>query len=78
MSRNVGTVDRWLRLAVGTAMLIVGFSGVVGGTWGTTFKIVGFIPLLTAFAGSCPIYSLFGLNTCPIDAAKSSKEKVSV
>lgn len=78
MSRNVGTVDRWLRLALGAAMLIAGFGGLVEGTWGTVFKIVGFVPLLTAFAGSCPIYSLLGVSTCPIDAAKAPKEKASV
>ena len=78
MSRNVGTVDRWLRLALGVAMLVIGFGGIAEGTWGTVFKVVGFVPLATAMVGSCPIYSLFGLSTCPIDAPKVTKDRVSV
>jgi hypothetical protein len=28
--------------------------------------LIGRIPLMTAVMGSCPIYTLFGLNSCPL------------
>jgi hypothetical protein len=30
--------------------------------WG----LAGLVPLLTGLLGYCPAYSLFGLNTCPM------------
>ena len=60
MSRNVGTVDRGLRVVVGLVLLGLAWFG--GHWWGW----IGVVPLVTAFAGFCPAYKLIGLNTCPI------------
>ncbi|MDC0737480.1 DUF2892 domain-containing protein [Cognatishimia sp. SS12] len=56
---NVGTVDRALRILIG-ALLIVG--ALMGyGLW----MWIGVVPLLTGLMRRCPLYSLFGLSTCP-------------
>lgn len=62
MKGNVGGYDRWLRIVVG--VIIVSFT-IVGpqSVWGW----VGVIPMLTGFLGYCPVYTLFGINTCPVD-----------
>lgn len=60
--KNEGTIDRALRVALGVALLIIGFA-VVGGTAGTIVGIVGLVPLLTGLAGWCPLYSVFGIRT---------------
>ena len=60
--KNEGLVDRIIRVALGVALLVVGF-GVIGGTAGTVAGVVGLVPLLTGLVGWCPIYSLLGLRT---------------
>lgn len=61
MQSNVGKVDRGLRIAAGLVLIGLAATGVVG-WWGW----LGLVPLLTGLAGSCPAYSLLGLNTCPM------------
>ena len=59
MSRNVGAIDRVLRITLGLVLIALAFAGVVG-PWG----YIGLVPLLTGLAGRCPAYSLFGIRTC--------------
>ena len=62
MKKNVGTTDKVLRVVLGLALL----SYVALGSGSLRFiGLVGIIPLLTALAGYCPVYTLFGLSTCP-------------
>ncbi len=61
MPRNEGTIDRVLRVILGTILLGLVFVGPQA-LWG----LVGLVPLLTGLAGSCPIYTLFGLRSCPV------------
>ena len=60
---NVATWERALRIAVGIAMLWLGWSNVVDGIWAIALVIFAWVPLLTGLLGWCPIYSLLGLST---------------
>jgi hypothetical protein len=63
MVKNVGSIDRILRIALGLAMLAFAvFSGHAYAWVG----YLGVIPLATAAMSSCPIYSIFGLSSCPL------------
>jgi hypothetical protein len=66
MARNVGSIDRILRIVAGLALIALAATGTIG-AWG----YVGIVPLLTAFVGYCPAYSLIGLNTCPLGDRKA-------
>lgn len=59
MKRNVGGIDRILRIAVGIALIALAIIGSVG-AWG----YIGVVPLLTGVLGWCPPYALFGWSTC--------------
>jgi hypothetical protein len=59
MPRNLGTLDRILRVAIGLALLSLVFVGPQ-----TLWGLLGLVPLLTALVGYCPAYSLVGLSTC--------------
>jgi hypothetical protein len=63
MSTNMGTIDRVLRVIVGLALIAfaipVGFPA-TGWNW---VGWIGVIPIITAFFGNCPAYSLFGWST---------------
>ncbi|MBN8449933.1 MAG: DUF2892 domain-containing protein [Candidatus Accumulibacter sp.] len=61
MKTNVGGIDKILRIVVGIALIAMAALGVVG-TWGW----IGVVPLLTGLLGTCPAYSLLGMNTCPL------------
>jgi hypothetical protein len=58
MQKNIGTIDRVLRIVVGIALIALAATGTVG-VWGW----IGVVPLATALIGWCPAYTLFGLKT---------------
>ncbi len=59
MEKNVGTIDKSLRIIAGIVMLSLVFVGPQS-PWGW----IGVVPLLTALIGWCPAYKLVGLSTC--------------
>ncbi|MGE5505345.1 MAG: DUF2892 domain-containing protein [Actinomycetota bacterium] len=59
MTKNVGGIDRILRLIVGIALIALAATGTVG-VWG----YIGVVPLLTAAIGWCPAYLPLGIKTC--------------
>lgn len=61
MKANVGTTDRVIRIILGLAILSLFFF--LEGNM-KYLGLIGLIPLLTAFIKFCPLYTLFGINTC--------------
>lgn len=62
MKVNMSSIDRVLRILVGIAMVVVGFT-VLRGTAGIVVGIVGLVPLLTGLVGWCPLYTVFRTGT---------------
>ncbi len=62
MNKNVGGVDKVLRIIAGLALLslVVILEG--NSRW---WGLIGLVPLLTGTLGWCPVYPLLGINTCP-------------
>lgn len=58
-SRNVGTLDRAVRISAGVLLIALAAMGSIG-AWG----YLGVVPLLTGVFGNCPAYSLLGWHTC--------------
>lgn len=65
MKKNVGSLDRNIRIIVGLGLLSLTVIGPKS-LWG----LVGIVPLLTASFNFCPIYQLLGKSTCSIDENK--------
>ena len=65
LARNVGTIDRAVRILVGLA-LIAGFflNPEASLRW---LYLLGIIPLATGLMGSCGLYTVLGINTCKLD-----------
>lgn len=61
MKSNVGGIDRVLRIVVGLVLIALAATDTVG-VWG----YLGVVPLLTGLMGWCGIYTVLGLNSCPI------------
>ncbi|MEQ1900349.1 MAG: DUF2892 domain-containing protein [Devosia sp.] len=64
---NVGTIDRIIRVVAGVALLAL-FFVFPDASW-RWYTLIGVVPLLTGLAGTCPIYSMLGLSTCPLKKA---------
>ncbi|MDO5704538.1 MAG: DUF2892 domain-containing protein [Paracoccus sp. (in: a-proteobacteria)] len=63
MSRYMGSIDRALRIIVGIALLIGFFVNTEASLrW---LYLIGIVPLVTGLIGSCPLYSILGIKTCP-------------
>ncbi|MFH0968671.1 MAG: DUF2892 domain-containing protein [Methanobacteriota archaeon] len=61
--KNVGKSDQIIRILLGIILLIVSVMGYVGTPWSYLLVIIAIIALLTGIIGTCPLYSLLGLNT---------------
>jgi hypothetical protein len=59
VSKNVGGVDRVLRIVVGLALIGATAAGLLP-VWGW----IGIVPLATGLIGWCPAYLPFGFKTC--------------
>ncbi|MGB0850842.1 MAG: YgaP family membrane protein [Bacteroidia bacterium] len=64
MKRNIGTSDRLLRILAGFLIAGANYTGVLSGTLGTISLVVAVILFLTSLVNFCPLYTLFGVNTC--------------
>jgi len=67
MTKNVGQTDKIARIAVGALLIILALTGTIG-WWGW----IGVLPLATGLMGSCPAYSLLGMNTCSTETKPQS------
>jgi hypothetical protein len=63
MTVNVGTVDRIVRVVVGLLLIAFALGFIAPGTSWSWVGWIGVVPILTAFFGTCPAYSLLGLST---------------
>ncbi|MCU0324198.1 MAG: DUF2892 domain-containing protein [Spirosomaceae bacterium] len=67
MKKNVGKTDATIRIILA---LITGFlylTGSINGTLGIVAIVLAVVFLLTSFVGFCPLYTLFGFNSCSIN-----------
>ncbi|MCB9026254.1 MAG: DUF2892 domain-containing protein [Bdellovibrionaceae bacterium] len=59
MEKNEGNIDRIVRVTAGVAILSLAFIGPQ-----TPWAYIGIVPILTGMMGWCPLYRVFGINTC--------------
>ena len=78
MSPNVGVLDRALRLAIAGTMLwlltldsVQGFRAVLAGA-------IALAMVVTALAGTCPLYRLLGWTTCATPRRRDAARREAV
>ena len=57
MKKNMGGLDKNLRLGVGVAILIIGY---LNDSW---WGLIGLVPIITSFMSFCPIYLPLKMST---------------
>ena len=66
MKKNVGTPDRFIRGAMAIMLLAAFFLAPLDLPWRLAMLAGAAIMLMTALAGSCPIYHMLGLSSCKV------------
>jgi len=61
MNPNVGTIDKVIRVIIGTALISLVFVGPQ-----TPWGWIGVIPIATAMVSFCPLYAILGIKTCKV------------
>lgn len=61
MNANIGSADKIIRLVMALALFSLFFILPGDQKW---FGLAGLVPLLTGLMGWCPLYKVFGINTC--------------
>lgn len=63
MKKNMGLVDRLVRLALVVLVAVLYFTNVISGTWAIILGVLAVVFLLTSLVGVCPLYMPFGIST---------------
>ena len=63
MKKNMGTVDRVIRVLVAVIIAVLYFTHVISGTLAVILLILAGIFIVTSLLGTCPLYIPLGINT---------------
>jgi hypothetical protein len=63
MKKNMGSVDRVIRLIIAAIAVFLFFNGTLTGTLGIVALVVAAIFTLTSLVSFCPLYAIVGLST---------------
>ena len=63
MKKNMGTLDRIIRLALVVLVAVLYFTNVISGTLAIILGIVALVFLVTSLVGVCPLYMPFSIST---------------
>lgn len=64
MKRNMGNTDKGIRIIAAITIALLYYFNVIEGTLAYVLMAVGIIFLLTSLINFCPLYKVFGINTC--------------
>jgi len=64
MKKNLGNSDKIIRMLIAVVIMVLYFTGKITGTLAMVLLIIGLVFLVTALISFCPLYSIFGINTC--------------
>jgi len=67
MKKNVGTVDKIIRILIAVVIGILYFTGTITGTLAIILGILAILFVLTSLISFCGIYAIFGCSTCKIN-----------
>jgi len=63
MKKNMGTMDKAVRILIAVVIAVLFFTNVISGTLGIILMVLAAIFVLTSFISFCPLYLPFGLST---------------
>lgn len=63
MIKNMGNLDRILRIVIAILIAVLYYTNVISGTTAIILLLVSVAFIITSFIGFCPLYSLIGIQT---------------
>ncbi|WP_396600348.1 DUF2892 domain-containing protein [Algibacter sp. R77976] len=66
MKKNMGSLDKGIRIVAAIAIALLYYFNVISGTLAYILMAAAIIFLVTSFINFCPLYTIFGINTCKI------------
>ena len=63
MKKNMGTVDRTIRILAAIAIGVLYYTGKIGGTLAIVLGVFAVVFVITSFMGRCPAYVPLGIST---------------
>lgn len=66
MKKNMGATDRIIRTLIAVVIAVLYFTHIITGTLGIVLLVFAVVFLLTSLVSFCPLYTLLGINSCPL------------
>ena len=66
MNKNMGNLDKLIRVLLAMVFVILYLTSTVTGTLGLALVAIAVLFVLTGLVSFCPLYTIFGINTCSI------------
>lgn len=66
MEKNMGNADRLIRVIIAAVVAFLFYNGTLSGTLGLVLMIFAAVFVGTSLIRFCPLYKIFGFNTCPV------------
>lgn len=63
IKKNMGSVDRIVRLVLVALVAVLYFMNVISGTLALVLGVLAVVFLITSLVSFCPLYTLFGIST---------------
>lgn len=63
MKKNMGTIDKVIRILIAVVIAILFFTNTITGTLGIVLLVLAVVFVITSFISFCPLYWPFGINT---------------
>ena len=63
MKKNVGSVDKAIRILVAIVIAVLFFTNVISGTLGIVLLLLAVVFVIVSLISYCPLYLPFGINT---------------
>ena len=63
MKKNMGTIDKVIRILIAVVIAILFFNNTITGTLGIVLLVLALVFVITSFISFCPLYLPFGINT---------------
>ncbi len=64
MKKNMGTVDRLIRVLIAVVIAILYLTNVISGVLALVLVGLAIIFVMTSLLSFCPLYALLRINTC--------------
>ncbi len=71
----MGSLDKAIRIILAITFAALYITKMVEGTVGTVLLVLGGVFLLTSIISFCPLYTLFGISTCPVKSEHQAHHK---